>query len=865
MIEYIMSEELVIELDKLDSDEPLEEHSYIYRGFLESLHKKILNTAEANKLFIEKQQKKQHGKPKFHIHQHPCFFINGGRGTGKSTLLRGIKEKLLDRQATLSHEVSIGLLAEIDPTELADGESFIVHMLSRIWERIDEVPFEGLQGTRIADARARATKCLQEMSKGLQLLAGTQDSLSKAAEASFFIEECVEQCASGTALKNKFCELLENLSDITGNDAFLVTVDDADMNFSKCSEVMEKVRQYMLSPRIIFIFAGDIKLYSLVVRGMQLKHFGERELHYDNEREKHRKELLNNLEDQYLMKLFPAANRITLINSQGLLNRAGKSLLQTEDGTQHELGKALHHYLSNIVPKEHLQMAKSLLGSMPIRSVLQLFRYWISNVPLPKEGEAEQNEMTEPDLRKISNGLRLASTQALIQHQVDYISIHEGDIHALHEGILQHIAHMGTDAECPRILPNIGATDDKLVSLYLGSEAARLLNTPARQLQYLYTIFPQLQYAIDEILASRNESEQDNRNIEKSFSEYLLEQRYYTGNIEYRQWGARCTAYMSAKSKKGSNIEKRYARGTIRLMKKPQLNKTEQEKKEKAEHLGRTSIKQGIKAMSNLITDADTEQDNVRKTLLPTFIAFYHSISTIRSDEGVSYYLSIYNIVSLMIELLETLKNIETKNERIEVIRNILTPNELGFPEYSEEITSLSTNKNDENNEDEETRSENKAEKRYDIHQSFSSFITQQIDASKRQILNSLCQKINTWSQDYTKSDTLVFPARINDIWNHFYTRCSTITEEARIKSKDLDALVQAGDLFGDYMEAFENAVQLGLPKNTARALKEFPLWEALTCLKPSAGVSGDDPLSKFRGIVNELNIGPVTHTSTVK
>lgn len=50
------------------------------------------------------------------------FFINGGRGSGKSTFLQSLRKSLCE---PTHYECKIDVLAEVDPTELADTEDFL--------------------------------------------------------------------------------------------------------------------------------------------------------------------------------------------------------------------------------------------------------------------------------------------------------------------------------------------------------------------------------------------------------------------------------------------------------------------------------------------------------------------------------------------------------------------------------------------------------------------------------------------------------------------------------------------------------------------------------------------------------------------
>ena len=109
-----------------------------------------------------------------------------------------------------------------------------------------------------------------------------------------------------------------------------MTIDDADMNFSKCKDVFYFVIKYLVTPRMLFIFAGDLKLYTEVVRGMQISHFEKRSFKYDKWRSSNIFGLVDNLEDQYIMKLFPAENRINLSDFGSVLARPGGLICKNE-------------------------------------------------------------------------------------------------------------------------------------------------------------------------------------------------------------------------------------------------------------------------------------------------------------------------------------------------------------------------------------------------------------------------------------------------------------------------------------------------------------------------------------------------------
>lgn len=384
---------ITIDLDKLDSTEVLNPTELIFVEQFELLLGKIREKARANQFqLMNKSVCRQTGETYGQKNRErndetrgvpSCFFIDGSRGSGKSTLLRSVRDALVKGKFFQNGETPVYLypLADVDPTELGKGENFFLYLLGRIYKLLDDV-FDKRQkdDDETADIRS-AMEDLRKMAGGLQVLMDSNAALQKHTNPDFFLEDCVDKCADSMRLRAKLCTLLGKVAKIVGKDVFLVTIDDADLNFSKCEDVLEYVRKYMQSPRLIFLFAGDMQLYSHIIRGMHMKNFDAGLLQHDESHKEHRNLMLDRLEDQYLLKLFPVDNRVQTQGLKKILEGKRTLLICHDDKGRHSdtLLWYLREFLSS---KINLGVQEKLIDTilqLPARSVFFLLRYLVKN------------------------------------------------------------------------------------------------------------------------------------------------------------------------------------------------------------------------------------------------------------------------------------------------------------------------------------------------------------------------------------------------------------------------------------------------------------------------------------------------------
>lgn len=842
------AQSIIVDLNYLEATKPLKRDHLLFVNLFDQVCRNI-----ERKVSKEKPEQSKDTATPFRNY-NLCFFINGGRGMGKSTFLRTLKRHLTGQDEQSATDSStrpiIQSLADVDPTELADGESFFIHVLSKIHEKIRK-KYNNVYAyqTDILEKLTRASTCIQSMSKGLQLISNTERNLTEAVESSIFIEESVEQCASSSTLRQQFTDLMGILCELEGAKAFLITIDDADMNFNKCSEVLETVRKYMLSPHLIFVFAGDLKLYSLVVRGMQMRHFGELSLKYDNEREPHRTQLLDNLEEQYIMKLFPTDNRINLPTVADLILRQGMHVNLRAENQDTDLRSFVRGFLKDFFAKNYITSAETFIESMTTRSMLQLLQYWQNHAAALAPGAAYFGE--------VSLGIQLIATHALMKHQIDYNLIHGQNIQELIKAVRDYIYDLGRNMSGALLMPNVGDFSHKLVSFYLSSEVARQTQNDIEKLRYICSVFPYLQILFN--FSGTKEQEKYTRNEIEKIRKVLRE-------LSLRQWGAVCTASLSPQ-RSGNFRIKKFGMGCIRVMKESQKNGKPNQTNKKTGKPTReiTTVKDlyryGIRDFLNeLPKEISKLPEAEQERAIYYCMALYHSFSKVTERTTEACYLSVYNLLFFVLQCIDILKQSPALNkeypdsmqeqELTKVLIATLNPRS-SIPSAAREYDKLGDEApflwEDDDDDKEMDITSN------DCHSFF---------ARRHDILKGIAKKIIEWWQKYGTADSASYATSFVSCWEHFRSGCINSTESALLTSADKQDFAAAGSLFADYLNAMTDALDIVFPgtdgsSNIGQILREFPLWNIL--------INRELIPAELKKLTDMLNIGTLTYTGTTR
>lgn len=251
---------------------------------------------------------------------HDTILIDGERGTGKTTFALNMFEYIRNNK-------KIANLGILDPTLIENKEHILINIISRIKKRIDCFFTYCKNDKTDYEYYNVWKKQLAKLAAGLSLLDGIGgDGLKSEVWDSpeLAMEEGIDNAVSGQELEKDLHKFIELSLKILCQEAFILFLDDIDTSIDKGFVIMEVLRKYLTSPRLIIVLLGDIKLYSLIVKQLQYEKIDPKKIlkdylicgciedkHIENEQIKG---YIDVLQDQYLTKILKPEFRITLRN-----------------------------------------------------------------------------------------------------------------------------------------------------------------------------------------------------------------------------------------------------------------------------------------------------------------------------------------------------------------------------------------------------------------------------------------------------------------------------------------------------------------------------------------------------------------------
>lgn len=257
---------------------------------------------------IEKVEKLQQNNSTFGlVRQHNTISIFGGRGSGKTTFIYSMLKQLSDE------EKNAEILGIIDPTQMEQKEHIFLVVLSLINDKIKE-KLDMLRNSNKGDVccyERQWINLLRKLAKGLPTLDSVEiPKYENWDDDTFIIERGLDNVSSAYNLEANFHELVSKALSILGKEFFVLAFDDIDVEMSKGWLVLETIRKYLTTPKLITLLSGNLTLYSYNVRLQQWKQLRElkefEEINLTSQ--------INQLEGQYMLKLFKPENRVQLIS-----------------------------------------------------------------------------------------------------------------------------------------------------------------------------------------------------------------------------------------------------------------------------------------------------------------------------------------------------------------------------------------------------------------------------------------------------------------------------------------------------------------------------------------------------------------------
>lgn len=328
--------------------------------------------------------------------RHDAISIHGQRGSGKTTFILNFMDALTrDRTFAARHGFEQGdvrSLGVIDPTLIETKEHVIVTLLTKIKQEVDYARL--LRAGRGADAAYDAWELsLRDMAEGLTLL---DDIGSKTPygedwqDAQYILERGLGRAASGTGFERKFHTFVKHSLDLLGNKAFILAFDDIDTAFERGWNVLEIIRKYLTTPRLITIVLGDLDLYAMLVRSRQWSSFGDSFLKQEQWLQEKGGSLapigavsrmaaisvmVDKLESQYLLKVLKPENRINLAPVSQYVNQI--FVKHGTAGTAKSLSKFLDELAIELLAvrsQRELSLFRETILRQPTRTLVQLLQ-----------------------------------------------------------------------------------------------------------------------------------------------------------------------------------------------------------------------------------------------------------------------------------------------------------------------------------------------------------------------------------------------------------------------------------------------------------------------------------------------------------
>ncbi|MGT8760876.1 MULTISPECIES: archaeal ATPase [Klebsiella] len=488
------------------------------------------------------------------------FFVDGTRGAGKTTFINSVVKSLNSDQGDV--KVSIKCLPTIDPTKLPRHEPILVTVTARLNKMVSDKLKGCWASNDYKKQKEQWQNHLAQLQRGLHLLTDKEYKPEYFSDA-LKLDAQLDYSIGGQDLSEIFEELVKRACEILGCKAILITFDDIDTQFDAGWDVLESIRKFFNSRKLVVVATGDLRLYSQLIRGKQYENYSKTLLDQEKEsaRLAERGYMVEHLEQQYLLKLFPVQKRIqlkTMLQLVGEKGKVGKEKIKvkTEPGMQdidaidvrQAIGDAVREGL-NLREGSDADMYVNELLKQPVRLLMQVLqdfyikKYHATSVKL--DGKQSRNE--RPDELSVPNLLRNALYGSMLS--------------SIYRAGLNYEQHrFGMDSLCKDIFTYVKQDRDFNTGFYLRpqseSEALRncsiyLASQVSENCQGSLSKFLQMLLVgcgsvsiFNQFVTELAQAENDREKFEQLVSEYVAYMS--VGRIESAShWANRCCAVVA--------------------------------------------------------------------------------------------------------------------------------------------------------------------------------------------------------------------------------------------------------------------------------------------------------------------------------
>lgn len=361
------NDKIIIDLSKSMNARSFEGSDIIHKTefdrVIEFINNKITKLKEDDKNYIE-----------IHKRYNDTITILGSRGSGKTSFLMSILQRYN------GHD-DIEIIELIDPTLIEEKGHIFLTLISLITDKVEKKISKNECDPCCKEYCQRKSwdDKLKRLAAGLPSIDIDNASLySNWHDPEHVMRKGLKSVKAAKELEENFNKIVEEALNILGKKAFLIAFDDIDVNFNNGWKVLETIRKYLTSPRIITLLSGDLKLFSKAIRKYQWENLGNELLTWEGEKLKKIEkydELVTEIESQYMQKIMKAPNRIHLLTIGEILNNGDKIFIN-QQSNEVAIYKHYEYFLSKLGlhNKYEIHAVNTYLLGLPLRTQIQILK-----------------------------------------------------------------------------------------------------------------------------------------------------------------------------------------------------------------------------------------------------------------------------------------------------------------------------------------------------------------------------------------------------------------------------------------------------------------------------------------------------------
>lgn len=412
--------EIVINIDECNSYMKMGPneliHQNVYKNLILDIKNSILQTK--NKVPLSDFQLTSSDNIDYAPGSGLVYFIDGSRGAGKTTFLRSVYEHIsndLIKPDKNNNIVNISKLDYIDPTRLEVCENILLNVL-RALKGIVENRHISLNNESLKTSFRQAFK---KLSGGLSLFRNGHDQLAHI-DPELFFDRGLTRAEDSRSLRKNLHQAIDIACHLLNTDTLMLAFDDADTNAQHAFPLLECIRNYLDSPRLLILVTGDMELYSLLIRDNFSRRLPSTEKKNNDFRIEQCLRMLDHLEDQYVLKLFPLSRRQHLKTLNRLFDKEStahtssnyKIISSKWNNKKRDPINVIDEIISRglrISSQSDIELFRTHLLKQPLRSVLQVLQGCApylsqSDDNISMEWNSELSDALRESLRAMAQG-----------------------------------------------------------------------------------------------------------------------------------------------------------------------------------------------------------------------------------------------------------------------------------------------------------------------------------------------------------------------------------------------------------------------------------------------------------------------------